>query len=372
MNPSGTLAPLLVMALLSANSRGAEDTFSGVERIVAVGDLHGEYDAFVSLLRAAELIDDKAKWVGGKTHLVLTGDVLDRGPDSRKILDLLAQLEKKAHSEGGYVHSLIGNHEAMNLYGDLRYTSAAEYEAFQTGNSREVREQFYKQHLEEARQLNRPSAAERKMWEEEHPLGFLEHRYNFGPNGKYGQRIRKQNAIVKINDILFLHAGISPKYADYTIRQINDRIRQELKDFEKLDGGFTLDQTGPLWYRGLALEDSPELRAHISAQFTKHGVNRIVVGHTPTGGLITPRFEGKVLLIDVGISRFYGGPPACVVFEKDGAHVIHRGTRVPLPGPSGTEVLAYLKQVAALEKADSPVLKQVAVLEVQMAPPTAQ
>src|SRR5687767_12990457 len=123
------LVPVLLCVLLLPISAEAEDTSSGVDRIVAVGDLHGDYDAFLTVLRDTGLIDQKTKWAGSKTHLVVTGDVLDRGPDSRKILDLVIQLEKKARSDGGYVHSLIGNHEAMNVYGDLRYTSEAEYEA---------------------------------------------------------------------------------------------------------------------------------------------------------------------------------------------------------------------------------------------------
>jgi hypothetical protein len=108
----------------------AKDEWDGVERIVAIGDLHGDYDQFVRLLRSAQLINAKDRWTGGKTHLVQTGDVPDRGPGTRRILDLLMRLEREPRKAGGYVHPLIGNHEAMNLYGDLRYVVAGEYEAF--------------------------------------------------------------------------------------------------------------------------------------------------------------------------------------------------------------------------------------------------
>jgi hypothetical protein len=359
------LAAVLFAVSLIPPAHAADDSWSGVERVVAIGDLHGDYDALLSLLRTTGLVDDKNKWSGGKTHLMITGDIPDRGPDSRKIFDLLFDLEKKAKSAGGYVHTLTGNHEAMNVYGDLRYVSLEEYSSFKTPESAELRERFYKQHLEETRQS--PADGYRQEWEKKHPLGYVEHRIQFAPDGKYGQRIRKQNVIEKINDTLFMHAGLSPKYASYSIRDINDRIRKELGDFRKLEGGFTLDDTeGPLWYRGLAKDDTPELRAHVDALLKQHGVNRIVIAHTPTGGAILPRFDGKVLVIDVGLSRVYGGPPSCLVIEKGIGYVVHRGQRIDLPGPSGADILAYLKKVAALEPEGSPVHKHVADVEAQL------
>src|SRR5207302_701313 len=107
----------------------------GVERVVSIGDVHGGYDQLFTVLKSGGLIDDQGNWTGGKTHLVQTGDVLDRGPDSRKAMDLLMRLEKQAADAGGFLHALIGNHEAMNIYGDLRYTSPGEFAAFRDENS---------------------------------------------------------------------------------------------------------------------------------------------------------------------------------------------------------------------------------------------
>ena len=81
----------------------AQDTWSGAEKIVAIGDVHGDYDAFARLLQAAGLIDENHDWAGGAAHLVQTGDVLDRGPDSRKVMDLLMKLEDQSRRHGGYV-----------------------------------------------------------------------------------------------------------------------------------------------------------------------------------------------------------------------------------------------------------------------------
>ena len=163
----------------------SEDVWTAVERIVAMGDIHGDYQQFVNLLRLAGLIDEKQNWSGGRAHLVQTGDVLDRGPHSRRVMDLLMKLEQQARKSGGYVHALIGNHEAMNVYADLRYVSLAEYAAFQDESSEDHRQSS-------------------------HPPGYREHRRNLGPKGKYGKWIRGHNAVIKINDTLFLHGGISP------------------------------------------------------------------------------------------------------------------------------------------------------------------
>ncbi|MSR03122.1 MAG: hypothetical protein EXR94_10365 [Gemmatimonadetes bacterium] len=110
----------------------AQDSVVGVSRIVAVGDVHGDFAQFTTVLRQAGVIDAKNRWAGGQTHLVQTGDVPDRGPDSRQVMDLLMELTPQAEKAGGQVHALIGNHEAMRVLGDLRYVSPGEYEAFRT------------------------------------------------------------------------------------------------------------------------------------------------------------------------------------------------------------------------------------------------
>jgi hypothetical protein len=259
-----------------------------VERIVAVGDVHGDFGQFVKALRAAGVIDANENWIAGKTHLVQTGDVLDRGPDSRKVMDLLMRLEAQAAEANGAVHALIGNHEAMVLLDDWRYVHEGETQAFG---------------------------------------GEEEYRQALSAKGKYGRWIRGHDAVVKINDILFAHAGITPPYARMTLAEINKSVREAL---EKGDAnGIAMDSTGPLWDRILALDDEDLVAKDLDAVFKALGARRMVVGHTvSTEGILT-RADGRLIRIDVGLSGCYGGPAACLVVEKGVFYEVQDGQKKP-------------------------------------------
>ena len=150
---------LLGVLLLAGGSAAAKDTWTGVERIVAIGDVHGDYEQFVKLLRTAGLIDDNEDWAGGPTHLVQTGDVPDRGAATLKVMGLLMKLEKQARNAKGYVHALIGNHEAMNMYGDLRYVHPGEFSAFRNPKSADTRQKYYEQHVDDLKRNAPPEGA---------------------------------------------------------------------------------------------------------------------------------------------------------------------------------------------------------------------
>jgi Calcineurin-like phosphoesterase len=352
------IRPLFLLLLLLARPQAGDDVITGVERVVAVGDVHGDHEQFVAVLRSAGLLDAQLRWAGGKAHLVQTGDVLDRGADSRKAMDLLMRLEVEARQAGGAVHCLIGNHEAMNLYGDLRYLSPGEVAAFRDENSEKARDEFFQEHRKELERGLPPGKvptfddAYRKRWEAEVPLGYAEHRRAFSPQGKYGKWIRTHHAVLRIDGTLFLHGGISPKLADGSVRQINERVRAELQDFSKLEGGIVQDSNGPLWYRGLAQGEEPLLEAHVRKVLATYQVERIAIGHTYTDGAVASRFGGKVLVIDVGLSRFYDpqGRMACLVLEKGAPFALHRGKRVELPADSGADLKRYQQETGALDR----------------------
>lgn len=344
------LAWLIVLAA-AAFGQGA---YSGVRRIVAVGDVHGDYEAFVSVLRAAGVIDKSNKWVAGDTHLVQAGDCVDRGPDSRKVLELLFSLEKQAERSKGMVHALLGNHEAMNLYGDLRYVSAGDYAAYRNSRSEELRDRAYEA-LADPKQKDDPQY--RKKWYDAHPLGWIEQRQAFGPNGKFGRVLLEEDAVIKVNDILFLHGGISEKYVSTPMAELNSKIRAELRDFRLLEGGITTDEQGPLWDRRLALDPEPKLGGLVDSILTKFGVSHIVIGHTPTTGAVTPRLGGRILLIDVGLSKSFNQSPACLIVEDGKFFAMHRGKKIAIP--EGADPSGYLRQVAELDPPGTALRKSV-------------
>ena len=148
--------------------------------MVAVGDVHGAYERFAAILRTAGVIDEKQHWAGGGAHFVQVGDVLDRGSDTKRSLDLLMRLEGEAKKAGGRVHALLGNHEVMNMLGDLRYVRPAEYEWFRTPQSTERLHHLWERSLASARDAAKQRGekldedAFRKRFDAEAPLGFVE------------------------------------------------------------------------------------------------------------------------------------------------------------------------------------------------------
>jgi hypothetical protein len=293
------LIVLLVARPLAAADRSSCE-FNGVSRIVAIGDVHGAYDRFVEILKVAGLIDADTHWIGGTAHLVQLGDVLDRGDDSRKALDLLRQLEREAQSAGGRVHALLGNHEAMRMIGDLRFVTNGEYAAFGRADSESVRMRY----------LESPMSSADRDQVEKLPLGFLEMRLAFGRDGDYGRWLRQHLATVMINGFVFVHGGISPAFATTSCDAINDRLRKDLTgDMDKTRAAPLASLAGradgPLWYRGLAQE--PDAFApQVEDILVKLRARAIVIAHTvTTPGQLTTRFGGRVIQVDTGMNPAY-------------------------------------------------------------------
>lgn len=250
--------------------------WTGVGRIVAIGDIHGDHDQLVHALQLGEVIDAHNRWIGGKTHLVQTGDVLDRGPDSRKVMDLLMALEGQALQAGGRVHALIGNHEAMNLRKDYRYVNPDEIASYG---------------------------------------GQVEFEAALSPQGTYGRWICGHNAIIRINDVLFVHGGLPLDSPHLPLEKINHGIRAELAG--AAPPALSVDAKGVLWTRTLAGDDPDDLRASLESVLRFHGAKTVVAGHTVFKDGMQVRLGGRVILIDVGMSRCYGGPVTCLVIEDD-------------------------------------------------------
>jgi hypothetical protein len=299
------------------------------QRIVAVGDLHGDYQAWQTIARDAGLIDAGGHWAGGRTTLVQLGDIADRQPDSLRIVRSLQQLQAEAPRAGGRVVVVLGNHEAMNLLGDYRYTTAGEFAAFADSRSAARREQYYAQirpQLEAQAKAANPQAQPaqvREAWMAQHPLGWVEHKQAWSPSGELGRWAARNPAIGKIGGTLFMHGGLAAEYAKLPMDEINRRVAAAMAAGDTGQPTILDDPLGPLWYRGLVTRDPdadavrtkiepnvPRLTAdqELTAVLTAYGAQRLVVGHTPDLKGIEILYGGRLARIDTGISRAYGGP----------------------------------------------------------------
>lgn len=330
--------------------------FPAVDRIVVLGDVHGDYERMREILEVVGVIDGRGRWKGGRTHLVQLGDLPDRGPRSQEAGEFLRKLARSAHRKGGAVHVLVGNHEAMNVYGDLRYVDPGEFDEFRTRDSKRYLELVYEDEVAYIK-ANNPKekwptfdAEFKRKWMEARPPGWVEHRLSWEAGGDTNAWVNSRPAVIRIGDNLFMHGGLGPAYADWSLAEINRAVSESLAHPANYRESILREQDGPLWYRGLALGDEAEERAHLEALLERHGVERIVLGHTVTGGIILPRFEGRVLLADVGLSRYYGDNMACLIIEDDILTAVHRNGKIVLPAIlDGTGLLNYVRAVSALE-----------------------
>lgn len=238
--------------------------------LLVVADTHGEYDILVQLLQAQHVIDEHLRWSFGSGYLVLLGDVFDRGAHQLEILWLIYQLQAEAAAAGGGVELLLGNHETMVLRGDLRYLHP-----------------------------RYPRTAQ--------ALGAASYAALFGPDSLLGQWLRTRAVVLKFDDVLLLHGGISPAVVERGLvpAQLNHAVREVLNGAVDPAASewhdFAMRSQGPLWYRGyFPLDGAPPQAsaADVDAVLRHLGVRAILVGHTKVPK-VTPLYGGRVIAVQV-------------------------------------------------------------------------
>ena len=294
---------------------------AAAERVVAIGDVHGSADHFVAMLMRAGLINAERKWTGGKTIFVQTGDTTDRGQGVREIFDLLISLEKQASAAGGKVVAVLGNHEVMNLVNDLRDVSPEALASFG---------------------------------------GEDAYRQAFSKDGQYGKWLRGKPILAEVDGTVFMHAGIDLEFSTDSLDALNRRAQREIAEWDagvrwmldkklidpsarfativtsaraeierlnalhaakdknlpadapktaslllplaNITSSSLFSAQGPLWFRGFATWPDEEGKAKMDALLKHYRVTRFVTGHTvQRDGRITPRFDGRLFLIDTGM-----------------------------------------------------------------------
>lgn len=255
-----------------------KSTYRQPEKLLAISDIEGSFNAFYSLLVANGVMDTAYNWTYGKGHLVLNGDFMDRGDNVTQVLWLIYKLEQAAQKDGGMVHFILGNHEVLNLEGKTNYVDKKYIKLAQKYAQKEDKKAAYTKLMADNQEL--------VIW------------------------MKSKNAIEKIGNTLFVHGGISPELikAGFQVDQINTIIRNRLNNgpssnrLDRQDEDFLFASHGPLWYRGLAVPYRNFYKKCTEKEVIKalkhFRVKHISIGHT-IANKVSLDYDGAIIRTDV-------------------------------------------------------------------------
>ena len=281
-------------------------------RIIAVSDLEGNRETFLGFLRGNGVVDDAGRWAWGDGHLVLDGDIVDRGDEVTELLWTIRRLEREAERAGGRVHYVLGNHESMVMAGDLRYI----HPKYRFTSDR-IGETYDALH---------------------------------GPSSEIGRWLRSRNSVIRVGPFLFVHAGYSPALDGLGLGmdEINEAIRAGLGPpawpaaaRADLRTGLIWHQQGPHWYRGYFPQHAAQWGGRpsdeqIAAILERHGADHVVVGHTLVDEI--GWIDGRPALIGIDVAWRDPAEAAGLLFDGGELHrVDSAGRRTPLTRPSATD-----------------------------------
>ena len=238
-----------------------------VDKQLIFSDIEGNFKAIRTLLQGNGVIDADFNWTFGEGHVVLTGDFFDRGEQVTEVLWLIYSLEEKAKAAKGYVHFILGNHEIMNMNGDLRYVQP--------------------KYLEHASMIGLPYVM--LYWSDT----------------ELGRWLRTKNVIEKVGDVLCMHAGFSPimNRTELSLAKINQLARPYLADttnnYPDVLTDLIFGDSGPFWYRGYYSGKNKITVTQIDSTLNFYKVNHIATGHTIISDYVNASFNNKVFNTDV-------------------------------------------------------------------------
>jgi len=273
--------------------------YPAAERVVAIGDVHGDLDAARRALLLAGAIDGNDHWDGGELVVVQVGDQLDRGDGEQEILELFDRLRDEAAEAGGAFHILNGNHELMNCRLDLRYVTEGGFEDFDDAVEIDPDDELV---------MGYPEAQRARV-------------AAFRPGGAYAMRLAERNTIVIVGDTLFVHGGVHMQHIEYGLDRINLEVRSWLIG-ESEKPAVISGRESPVWCRHFSLDVQDESRGLLEEALEELGITRMVVAHTVQEDGIRSHFDGQVWCVDVGMSSHYGGTAQVLEIRGDAVRVI--------------------------------------------------
>ena len=262
----------------------------GGDRVVSMGDVHGDLAAAQGALRLAGAIDEDDDWIGGELVVVQVGDQLDRGEDEEAILELFERLGQEAFDAGGGFYSLLGNHEIMNVELDLRYVWPEGFTDF-------------------ADTEYDPEDPELLTYPEEERGRVAA----FRPGGEWAVQLAGHNVMMVVGDTAFVHGGILPEHVEYGLERANAEVQEWMEGTADEPWEVT-DGDGPVWVRDYS--DGPADCATLEEALDALGATRMVVAHT-VQSQVNDDCDEQVWRVDVGMSEHYGGPIQAILIEDD-------------------------------------------------------
>jgi hypothetical protein len=300
--PRLALALLLALSLAWSSPR-AQPAGSG--RVVAIGDVHADLDAFRLALRTAGAINARDEWIGGALTIVQLGDLIGRYDEEREVLDFLFDLQRRARLGGGTVHALIGNHEVFGGRIDNQAVGRNPFPAW---------EGIPGLKLDDPRLRILPPFARARG------AALM-------PGGPYARRLAEFPVVLKLGETVFVHGGVVPRWAQYGIERINREVRDWLLGQRaEPDSALGVDDGDRvMWTRqfsaNVTIEDCNVLEESLRILRAR----RMIVAHT-VHEEITARCNERVWATDVGMSRYYGGQVQVLEIVNDSKLRILRPT----------------------------------------------
>ncbi|MDH5673312.1 MAG: metallophosphoesterase [Myxococcales bacterium] len=280
--PSGTTD----VAVAASADAGADAGGAAPRRVVVVGDLHADIDVTREVFQLAGATDADGTWIGGALTVVQLGDMIGRSDDDRLVLDFIFDVRERAAAAGGAVRPLIGNHEVMAGRVDNQAVGLAPFAAFEGIDGLDLDDPRLQILAPEQRARGAALMA----------------------GGPYAKRLAAFPTVLKLGATVFVHGGVVPRWAEYGIDRVNEEVRQWLQgDTLEPDSSLGVDDGDRvMWTRQFSsLVDAGDC-AVLEQSLAILGARRMVVAHT-VHGEITSYCDEKVWVIDVGMSRAYGG-----------------------------------------------------------------
>ncbi|KAJ1608581.1 serine-threonine protein phosphatase [Cryptosporidium canis] len=258
-------------------------------RVLAIGDIHGDLKSLITSLFLSGVINNSLDWIAKDTLLIQLGDVVDRGSHALQIYKLFDKLRLQAPLMGSRFVGLLGNHEIMNLCGQLHYVTEEDIQTYG---------------------------------------GRANRTFEWSKDGFVGKYLRTMKLVVRVNDSLFVHAGLLPKYARLGLDKLDKQSSDLLAgDFCNIYSSLFFLEDGPLWTRDISLGDEDKACRLVNETLQILGLSRMVVGHTiQHDNRINIKCNGQLVLADTGFSEAIYGKPCMleILYSKD-----NNGSSIP-------------------------------------------